>query len=253
MMTAETNFALFAGLQEGCLGFGVEDACVVETRMQFQGYQGVDGQCEGRDTEGRTVFTADLRQVLGSVPCFTASSQVATGHGLVRVGSLTPGTRVITRDNGMQELRWIGRRSFSWRALGLNPLLRPVRISAGALGDGVPERDMVVSPNHRFLTRLSGEGEATERLTMARDLIGLEGVRSDSTPQVEYWQLLFTRHELVLADGAWSESFRPTQVSLAALDAEGRDSLRSAVPGIEDELLSGFDSVRPLAEIVSAA
>ncbi len=252
-MAAGCEFTVAAGPRDDCLGFGADGLCVVETRTQFFGYDGVDGLCEGRDAQGVCMFTADIRQVLGSVPCYTASSLVATSQGQVQVGSLTPGMRVITRDNGMQELRWVGRRSFGWQALGLNPLLRPVRIAAGALGGGLPERDMVVSPNHRFLTRLSGVGEDGERLTMARDLIGLEGVVAAPCTEITYWQLLFPRHELVLVDGSWSESFRPTAVSLAALGAEGRDSLRSAVPGIEDELQSGFDAVRPLAELGSAA
>ena len=228
-------------------------ASVVEMRLHFNGFDGSSGHLEARDAEGERVFTSDLRQMLGSVPCFTADSLVATGHGVVHVGSLTPGMRIITRDNGMQELRWVGRRRFGWRMLGLNPLLRPVHIAAGALGQGLPERDMVVSPNHRFLTRLAGEGETGERLTMARDLLPLEGVSTARVTEVEYWQLLFARHELVLSDGSWSESFLPTAQSLAALDEAGRRAISTAVPGIEAGVLTGFDSVRPFAELGSAA
>ncbi|WP_181420744.1 Hint domain-containing protein [Rhodobacter viridis] len=222
-------------------------------RLHFDGYDESSGRIEGRDAAGDQLFSMDIRKLLGSVPCFTANSQIATGQGMIPVSALTPGTRVITRDNGMQELLWVGRRRFGWQALGLNPLLRPVRISAGALGQGLPERDMVVSPNHRFLTRMPGEGEAAERLTMARDLVGLYGIACDAAIEVEYWQLLFARHELVLADGSWSESFLPTQASLAALDSEGRAALSLALPGIETEVITGFDSVRPFAEIGSAA
>jgi len=229
------------------------DHGIVETRLHFDGYESSSGRIEARDAAGRSAFSADLRHVLGSLPCFTASSQIATGQGMVQVGSLTPGIRIITRDNGMQELRWVGRRRFGWRELGLNPLLRPVRIAAGALGAGLPERDMVVSPNHCFLTSLTGQGELGERLTMARDLVGLDGVSIDATPEVEYWQLLFARHELVLSDGAWSESFRPTPSSVAALGEEGRSNLKIALPDIEAEVNSGFATVRPFAELGSAA
>lgn len=226
---------------------------VVEMRLHFDGYDETSGRIEGRAATGVPLFSLDIQQLLAAVPCFTATSQIATGHGLMPVSALTPGTRVITRDNGMQELLWVGRRRFGWQALGLNPLLRPVRISAGSLGQGLPERDMIVSPNHRFLTRMPGEGETGERLTMARDLVGLDGIACDTAIEVEYSQLLFARHELVLADGSWSESFQPTQASLEALDSEGRTALSLALPGIETEEISGFDAVRPFAEIGSAA
>ena len=227
---------------------GSGDCEAVETRFQFHGYAGEDGCCEARDARGQALIAADLRQVLAAVPCFTSETLVATGQGLCAVGSLTPGARVITRDSGLQELRWIGRKRFGWRGLGLNPLLRPVRIAAGALGGGVPERDMVVSPNHRFLTRLPGEGESGERLAMARDLIGLEGVSSDTRSEVDYWQLLFARHELVLADGSWSESFQPTASSLAAIGVGSLSDLREVLPAEED-----FAAVRPFAEVNPAA
>jgi hypothetical protein len=252
-MTAKSKFTEATAVGEMLPGWAGGDPSVVEMRLHFDGYDSTSGRLEGRDAEGRSLFRTDLRQLIVSLPCFTAQSLVATGQGLAPVGSLTPGTRVITRDNGMQELRWVGRRRFDWRALGLNPLLRPVRIAAGALGDGLPERDMVVSPNHRFLTRMSGEGAAGERLTMARDLVGLDGIIFDSVTEIEYWQLLFTRHELVLADGSWSESFLPTPSSLAALGENGRNDLTIALPGIEADVMSGFDSVRPFAETDSAA
>lgn len=227
---------------------GSGDCAAVETRFQFLGYAGEDGHCEARDAQGQALIAAELRLVLAAVPCFTSDTLVATGQGLCAVGSLTPGARVITRDNGLQELRWVGRKRYDWRGLGLNPLLRPVRIAAGALGGGVPERDMVVSPNHRFLTRLPGEGESGERLTMARDLIGLDGVSSDTRSEVEYWQLLFERHELVLSDGSWSESFQPTACSLAALGVGSLAELREALPAEAE-----FAAVRPIAEVGTAA
>ena len=225
----------------------------VETRFLYDDYAGFSGQIEGRDALGNRRFLIDFAEILGAIPCFTADTTVATGQGLVRVDALSPGMRVITRDNGMQELCWVGRRRFGWQALGLNPLLRPVRIAAGALGQGLPERDMVVSPNHRFLTRAPHTDEGGERLTMARDLLGQEGIGHAPCHLVEYWQLVFSRHQLVLSDGSWSESFLPTSMSLAALDDTGRQSLAAALPGLGAAACTGADAVRPFAELGSAA
>ena len=253
MMTTG-NFTEGTGILVSPPGPPKGDCPMVEMRLHFDGYDGSRGRAEGRDAAGARLFTLDITQLLGAVPCFTATSLIATGAGVIPIAELAAGTRVITRDSGMQELLWVGRRRFGWQALGLNPMLRPVRIAAGALGQGLPERDMVVSPNHRFLTCLPGIGESGERLTMACDLVGQDGITIDPATEVEYWQLLFLRHELVLADGAWSESFLPTETSLAALETESRAALALALP----ELAAGQPALdvaaaRPLAEVVSAA
>lgn len=204
-----------------------------ELRLMYRGYDGSDGLMRLRDGPGETLFFGPIRTFLETIPCFTAETMVATERGLCAVAELEPGLRVMTRDNGLQELRWIGRRAFGWQALGLNPLLRPVQIARGALGRGMPDRDMLVSPNHRFLTLMPGEGESGERLVMARDLVGLDGVTFAAGTAVEYWQLLLGRHELVLADGCWSESFRPIALNCAALSEAGRSELREVLPDLD--------------------
>lgn len=253
-MIATGNFtqgAAFLGSPPGPWG---NTGAMAEVRFQFDGYDGLGGRVEGRDAAGLPLFAQEIAQVTAAVPCFTATSLIATAQGLLPVSALQPGARVITRDNGMQELLWVGRRRFGWQALGLNPLLRPVRIAAGALGQGLPERDMLVSPNHRFLTCLPGRGESGESLTMARDLVGLDGITRHAAAEVDYWQLLFARHELVLADGAWSESFLPTETSLAALESDSRDAVTRVLPELSAASgPPGPAAVRPFAEIGSAA
>ncbi|MBZ4022934.1 hypothetical protein CKO11_10730 [Rhodobacter sp. TJ_12] len=252
-MAAEQNIVTASGGLNGAQTAAGGVSSLVETRLVYDRFDSHQGRFEGRDAAGSALFCADIDQMLAAIPCFTAETLVATGAGLVPVGSLTPGMRVITRDNGMQELRWVGIRRFGWQELGLNPLLRPVRIAAGALGDGLPERDMIVSPNHHFLTRKQGAGEGSERLTMARDLLGRDGVTQEHATGVDYWQILFDKHQLVLSDGCWSESFLPTPDRLAALDGDGRDGLTRVMPELAAQALPGFDPVRPFAGVGSAA
>ena len=64
---------------------------------------------------------------------------------VLRVGDL-----VLTEDHGPQPLVWVGARSLGPADLAANPALQPVRIAAGALGLGLPARDLVVSPQHRL-------------------------------------------------------------------------------------------------------
>jgi len=221
-------------------------ALPAEVRLSFAGFEGQEGELTAVSDEGQVIFTGPFSAFLEAIPCFTADSLVATAEGLRPVADLVPGTRLVTRDNGLQSLRWIGRRRFGWRALGLNPLLRPVRVATGALGSEQPERNIIVSPNHRFLTRLPGEGESGERLTMARDLVGLDGVEVLPCAEVEYFQLLFERHELLLVDGCWSESFRPTALSLAALGTGAAAALAAELS--PEAQARAICPVRPFAE-----
>lgn len=225
--------------QDVLAGARMSSACFSETgadaprelRLHYSGYEQSDGVIAARDGEGVRLFAADMRQFAAAVPCFTLQTDIATGAGLSPVADLRVGQRVSTRDNGLQTIRWIGRRRFGWRALALNPFLRPVRIAAGALGSGLPERDMIVSPNHRFLIALPGEGESGERLVPARDLVGLDGIAADDATEVEYVQILCDRHELLLGDGCWSESFQPAAAALAVLPEADRAVLLAVLGG----------------------
>lgn len=197
---------------------------LVDLRLDFADYEYLEGRIAGFDARGAALFEAPIRDFVAAIPCFTPDTLLATESGACRAGDLVPGARLLTRDNGVQVLRWIGERTFSARDLALNPLLRPVRVRAGALGPDQPLRDLIVSPSHHLLSVFQdGQGEA---MVMARDLVGMDGIE-EITPQegVRYLQLLFDRHELILGEGVWAESFRPTPESIAALEQIARADL----------------------------
>ena len=101
-------------------------------------------------------------------------------------------------------------------------------LRAGALGAGSPNRDLVVSPQHRVLVRsriahrLFKDGEI---LVAARHLIGLPGIEvTVPADGITYFHLLFDRHEIVMSDGAWSESlFTGPQALNSVSDAARRE------------------------------
>ncbi|MCB2136216.1 MAG: Hint domain-containing protein [Rhodobacteraceae bacterium] len=159
------------------------------------------------------------------IPCFTRGTLIATPEGERPIETLRAGDRVITLDHGIQPIRWVGMRRVA--AIGL---LAPVVIPAGALGN---HREMKVSPRHRML--LSGwQAEllfgAPEVLVAAKHLVGKAGIRSVSGGEVDYVHILFDRHEVIIADGAPSESFHPGDQGLASLAPDARDEVLGLFP-----------------------
>jgi Ca2+-binding RTX toxin-like protein len=85
---------------------------------------------------------------IGVPPCFATGTLILTDMGEVPVEALKPGDRLVTADNGLQPLRWIGRRS--QRFDGPDNRHRPIAIGPGALGDGLPRRRLAGRPSNAF-------------------------------------------------------------------------------------------------------
>jgi hypothetical protein len=167
------------------------------------------------------------------VACSTPGALIATAEGERPVETLHPGDRVVTRDNGLQEIAWVGRKVLDWAQIKANPHIRPILISAGALGNGVPERDLLVSPNHRMLapSELSVlHFDGSEVLVAAKHLVDSRHIRQVPSLGISYIHFMFERHEIVLANGAWTESFQPGDRSLATLGNAQRQELADLFP-----------------------
>ena len=98
----------------------------------------------------RAEATAGARSA-GGVICFTPDTLLDTPEGPRPIRSLRPGDRLLTRDNGPQEVLWIGHRRMTGARLYAMPHLRPIRLRSGALGQGRPDPDLSVGPQHRLL------------------------------------------------------------------------------------------------------
>jgi hypothetical protein len=190
--------------------------------------------------ENNAVITVTLDSDGALIPCFTAGTLIATDQGERPVENLAVGDRVMTLDNGVQPIRWIGMRTLSASELDRAPNLRPICIAAGALGDGLPHQPLVVSPQHRCLVR-SRIAErmfgSLEVLIAAKHLLGWPGVSVVADDcEVTYVHMLFDRHELVWSMGALTESFYPGEMALAAVDQAARDEVLRLFPGLDKGL-----------------
>ena len=180
--------------------------------------------------------------------CVARGTHLATPEGEVRVEDLRPGNLVLTADGRAEPVRWIGSRCLAAADLAADPTLRPIRIAAGAFGPVRPARDLRVSPQHRVL--LSGWraellfGEQSV-LVPAKGLVDDQAVRVDqSTEEVEYFHILFGRHEVILTEGLPTESFFPGPHSLAELDEPVREELFRLFPGLAERTVP-FEPAEP--------
>ncbi|MEL7253653.1 MAG: Hint domain-containing protein [Pseudomonadota bacterium] len=185
----------------------------------------------------KTVQSAETAGMSNVVPCFTPGTVIATPTGERPVETLNVGDRVLTRDNGLQEIRWIGSSRLSAQDLKAAPDLRPVLIRSGALEHGLPEADILVSPWHSVLIQSPSTRmffDENEVLAAAADLTGMEGVDVVDASDVTYIHFMFDRHEVVLSNGFWSESLRPDEAVLASMGDAQRNQILKLFPDLRD-------------------
>jgi len=174
--------------------------------------------------------------VAAVTPCFTPGTTIATPKGNRPVETLCEGDQVITRDNGMQTIKWAGRRTILRAELLNSPQLRPILIKAGALGDDLPQRDMMVSPHHRMLVageRTKLHFREAEVLVEAKHLVNHNSIRWVDTLRTTYIHFMCERHEIVMGDGVWTESFQPDDLSLGGLCDGQRNEILRVFPELE--------------------
>ncbi|KGM88636.1 RTX toxin [Roseovarius mucosus DSM 17069] len=191
------------------------------------------GTVNFQDRDGTVTGSLVFGEIENLIPCFTPGTAIATPRGEKLVEELKDGDKVITRDNGLQEIRWIGQRMLSGEELAKSPHLRPVLIRAGSLGHGLPERDMLLSPQHRILLnsdRAALYFEEREVLAAAKHLVGIEGVSQVETRAATYIHFMCDQHEVVLSNGTWTESFQPGEQVLDGMGAAQRDEIYDLFP-----------------------
>ena len=190
----------------------------------------------------------------GGAVCFTPGTLLDTPEGPRAVETLRPGDRVATRDSGAQEVIWVGGRQFSGAHLFAMPQLRPVRIRQGALGQGLPMADLILSPEHRLVIAgaaarlLFGEAEV---LVAARDLPAAATLSASAA--ATYIHVMTRRHEVLVANGVACESFHPASADFRLLDPAAQGRLSRACPAAESDPLAYGDFARRCLSRAEAA
>lgn len=172
-------------------------------------------------TNGTVVNFSEIENII----CFTPGARILTQWGERPVETLRLGDLVVTRDHGLQPIRWIGKRTV--RALGD---FAPISVASGVTGGREP---LLVSPQHRLLFTgyqaelLFGEREV---LIAAKHLVNDHDVIVSPQDEVTYIHIMFHRHEIIYADGIGTESFYAGDTALSAVQASAREELFSIFP-----------------------
>lgn len=184
--------------------------------------------------------------------CVARGTLIETTNGEVAVENLMFGDMVRTLDGPPQPIRWIGSRKISSADLKADPSLQPVRVSAGALGENLPKRDLFLSPQHRVLLQdwrsqlLFGEGQV---LAPAKSLTNDCSIRTlTDASEVEYFHILFDDHQIMFTEGLPTESFHPGEFVLGEMEDSTRSELLTLFPELcsdEGYGASARPSLRP--------
>lgn len=175
-----------------------------------------------------------------TVWCFARGTMIETNRGEVAIEDLLAGDMVRTADSGFQPLRWIG--STSVKAKGSKA---PILFRKGTIGN---TRDLLLSPAHRVVLQdwqaevLFGTGEL---LASAQSLVNDSTiVRQETGENVDYFHVLFDKHEIIFSEGAATESFHPGDVNAGALAQEARAEIFELFPELEHNQASYGPSAR---------
>ena len=155
------------------------------------------------DDELAQLLTGDdatAQQNVDTVACYCLGTLITTVSGEAPVETLQIGDMLKTVSGAYRPIKWIGRRQYAGRFARRNPNVLPVCFAPGSLGDGLPRRALRVSPAHAMF--INGMLIPAKQLVNGRSVT--QATRVDS---VAYFHVELDDHDVILAEGAFSETF----------------------------------------------
>ncbi|MBS1054873.1 Hint domain-containing protein [Gluconobacter kondonii] len=140
-------------------------------------------------------------------PCFLAGSLIRTPDGEIPVEDIVPGDNIIAYVNGSEEIRQVIWTTQSY--CDVQPHFSddlsgyPVRILRGAIADGVPSKDMLITAEHCLF--LNGKFIPSRMLVNKRSIFYDKSITS-----YDYYHIETQQHSVIMADGMLTESYLNT-------------------------------------------
>ncbi len=185
-------------------------------------------------TDGGSSYQTQTSPNKGTIPCFLKGTLIVTPKGQVAVEDLQAGDWVVSPQGTRLQVLTVLVRKVGVAQAMLTPSLRPVCIQAGAMGAGLPRRDLYLSRQHRVLINSKAAKRMFERdavLVSAHHLLSMEDVKvAPLTGEIEYFHLLLEAHGVVMAHGVGCESFLVAPISMGAISDEARVRVERIFP-----------------------
>jgi hypothetical protein len=138
-----------------------------------------------------------------AVPCFAAGGRIEMGDGAItEVENLRVGDVVTTAAGESQPIQWIGHRRIDCRRHPDPRSVWPVRIHVGAFSDGVPRRDLRLSPDHAIFIN--------DVLIPIKYLLNGNSIEQLPVDEITYYHIELPRHDILLVEGLPAESYLDT-------------------------------------------
>jgi hypothetical protein len=142
---------------------------------------------------------ATLASDAEAAACFVAGTRVRIARGDVPIERLAVGDIVLARFAGTTPVVWIGHRHVDCRRHPVPARVMPVRVSAHAFAPRMPERDLLLSPDHAVFV--------ADVLIPVRYLINGRTIRMERVDRVTYYHVELAEHDVLLAEGLPVESY----------------------------------------------
>ncbi len=155
-------------------------------------------------------------------PCYVRGTLLLTDRGQVPIEALEIGDTLVTLDGSKRPVRWLGSRAIDCWRYREPATVWPIHIVAGAFGDGLPMRDLWVSPGHSVYV----DGV----LLRAGQLVNGATVTREPLERVEYWHVELETHDIVFAEGLTAETYLDTGNRTAFIQGPAH---REAFPDFE--------------------
>jgi Hint domain len=135
--------------------------------------------------------------------CYLEGTNIKTINGECKVEALAIGDMLITVEGHVRPVKWVGRMSYKKTNRAWQRSVLPIQISTGALGNGLPLRDLYVSQKHKLFMN--------NMLVSAEDLLNGETIKittCGNAPKLTYFHVALETHDAILAEGQPAETLR---------------------------------------------
>ena len=202
------------------------------------------------DRSNAVVSTGISSQINGIPACFAAGTQIATKSGYVLVETLSEGDEVMTMHHGFQPVRLV--QSSKRPKTGSHA---PVIFTETALANGngglikstdwdQENKALIVSQQHGVIlrdTRATAFLDTDLFLIASKHLVNNDSIYiDDDGKEIEYLHLMFDTHQIINANGVWSESFYPGPEAMKGMRTEQRSEIYEIAPGLIDDPNHGY-------------